>query len=74
LASSKDPLVNKYTDENESWKDFVETTLADINKKNDTKLGGRDPRHVEEDDMGDQFQLPVTKKFIQHVYLYLIRT
>jgi len=62
LANSKDPIVIKYIEEHENWKDFVETTLDEINKKNETRLGGRDPRQAEEDDMGDvQLQLPVKR-------------
>ncbi len=63
LAVSKDPVVQKFIEEHQDWKDFVETTLAEINKKNDTKLGGKDPRQGQDEEeefsSDGQLQLPV---------------
>lgn len=44
IAESKDPAILKFTESDENWKDFTETQLAEINHRNDIKLGGRDPR------------------------------
>jgi hypothetical protein len=61
VAESKDPTILKYTETSETWLDFVNNQLAEINHTNDIKLGGKDPRGaVEEDqDLRDmQNQLP----------------
>lgn len=53
VAESRDPLVQEYVENNENWKEFVETQLAEINQRNDIKLGGRDPRGHGDDDFQD---------------------
>lgn len=60
IAESKDPVILKYTENDENWKEFTETQLAEINHRNDIKLGGRDPRGpVEEEEPSEH--VPVLK-------------
>jgi hypothetical protein len=52
IVESKDPIVLKYTQENEMWNEYCESQLAEANMINNIHLGGRDPRaryHYEEE-------------------------
>jgi len=44
ILESKDPLIQKYTEENAKWKEYVENQLAETNERDRTSIGGKDPR------------------------------
>lgn len=53
IVESRDHVIQEYVENSEKWREFVDTNLAEINQRNDIKLGGRDPRGHADDDFQD---------------------
>ena len=53
IVESRDHVIQEYIETHDSWREFVENQLAEINQRNDIKLGGRDPRGHGDDDFQD---------------------
>jgi len=62
LLESKDPFVEKHLQNNPKWNEYVKTKLAEINNKDNSTLGGSDPRAISEslNNPDVQLELPVS--------------
>lgn len=59
IIENKNAIIEKEIENNENWKNYVETILAEANQREKVNFGGRDPRApiaVEED---VRLELPV---------------
>lgn len=65
ILESKDPVVEKHTQGNAKWTEYVNGQLAETNTKYQTHLGGKDPRAVPESLGGSNVQLELPVRFIK---------
>ena len=54
IVESRDDYITNFTENSDAWKEYLNTELAETNKKDKINLGGRDPRgHFQDDDDDD---------------------
>jgi hypothetical protein len=59
IEESKDPIIMKYVETSEAWKDFLDKEYKDATERNKINFGGRDPRiPIEEPEQDVHLDLP----------------